>query len=330
MSRPVITDSRDLSQRLAALAQPGVILTTGQVVAVDGSGNVTVNVAGAQLGGLLLPGTPLAVNDNVLILQQSGLYAIVCLLASVTQPSVGVVASVPSSSSVIIVTANGGALSCGWVAAYTPVVADAVWIAWLGSTPIVVGKQGKTGTPPPPQIAAPPPPTPPPPPPPKISTGTSTFRATSNGTYRGGWLDDSITNGNVMQGDYGSGANDGAWFYSGQIHSSLAGATVTGARIWLGRDYGGTYATQTVHLSRVTNNTRPSGALSFDSGHATDSISLAVGQSGWFTLPTVIAQSLVDSSGSLGVTSSNPYVRLFGLKQSGGAGAVQITWRRSA
>lgn len=332
MSRPVITDARDLSQRLGALkGSPGVTLTTGQVTAVDGSGNVTLNIAGAALTGLQLPGVPLAVNDNVLVLQQSGTYFIVALLAGAGRPISGAVASVPSSSSTIIVTTAVGSLEMGWSAAYSPTVGDAVWIAWLGSTPIVMGKQGKTGTPPAPTPPAPPP-KPPPPPPPKITTGTSTFVASSSGTRRGSeWLSDGISNGNVMQGSYGSyGANYGAWFYSGRPHSTLAGATVTGARIYLARTNGGTYAAQTIHLSRVSNNTRPSGGLSFDSGHATNAISLAVGQKGWYTLPVSIAQALVTSGGSIGVTSSDPYVRLWGVKNSGSAGALRISWKRSS
>lgn len=332
MSRPVIRDMGNAGQWLKSLsAQPGVTLTTGQVVAIDASGNVTVNVGGTPLVGLQLPGIPLATNDNVLILQQSGTDFIVALLAGASRPITGTVASVPSSSSTIVVSTTIGSIACGWASSYTPTIADAVWISWLGSTPVVLGKQGETGTPPAPPPPAPPP-TPAPPPPPRIVTGTSTFAATSSGTYRSGeWSSDSITNGNVMQGSYGGyGANSGAWFYSGHPHSTLAGVTVTGARIYLSRTSGGTYAAQTVHLSRVANNTQPAGALTFDSAHATDAISLAVGQKGWYTLPVSIAQALVDSGGSIGVTTADPYVRLWGVKNSGSAGALAISWKRSS
>jgi len=133
-----------------------------------------------------------------------------------------------------------------------------------------------------------------------------------------------------MAGDYGFGLNDGAWFYNGRIRSSLAGVIVTAARIWLSRTGGGTSAAQTVHLFRVTNDKQPGGDVTFD-GATTHDVSLAVGQSGWFALPVAFAQTLVDSGGSIGIKApSGPYVRLLGLKNSGQAATLQITWRRSS
>lgn len=330
MSLPRVTDSGSLTQQISADLGKAVgrsaRLRAGLVTAVDTSGNVTVNVDGANLANLSLPGVPLQAGDAVKVLSQGGTNYIVGLVVSQTRPTTGSVSSVPSGSSTIVVTTTLGALSCGWVAAYTPTVGDAVWIVWLGSTPVVLGKQGMTGAPPAPTPA--PAPAPAPPPPSTPTTGTTSFTCISSGTYRSGWLDNSITDGNVMQGEYGYGANDGAWFTGGKPHSTLAGATVTDCKIWLKRDQGGAYAAQTVHLSRVTNNTQPSGALTFDSGHATDSIALAVGQYGWFDVPNSIAQALVDSGGSLGVTSSDPYVRLYGRANDSRAGMLRISWRK--
>lgn len=328
MSLARVTDSGSLAQQVARRAgQQGALLKTGLVTGVDTSGNVTVNIDGSPVTGLSLCGVPLQPGDAVKVIRQGGTYWVAGLVVAQDRPTVGTVASVPASSSTIVVATTLGALSCGWAAAYTPTVGDVVWIAWLGSTPVVVGKQGVTGAPPAPALT--PAPSPAPPPPPAVTTGTTYFPCVGSGTYRSGWLSNSISDGNVMQGDYGYGPNDGAWFTGGRPHSSLAGATVTDCKIWLRRDYGGTYAAQTIHLIRVANNYQPGGALSFDSGHATDSIALAVGQSGWFDVPNSIAQALVDSGGSLGVTSADPYVRLYGRPNDTRAGQLRISWRRS-
>ena len=330
MTLPRVTDSGSLAQQVAAglakSAGQSARLRAGKVITVDATGNVTVNVDGVNLTALSLPGVPLQPGDLVKVLQQGGTFQVICLVFTHTLPVSGTVASVPAGASTITVTTSIGSVACQWLASYTPTVGDTVMIAWLGSTPLALGKLGATPAPAPP----PPPPSQPAPPPSTSSTGTTSFAAVSSGTYRSGWLDNSITNGNVMQGDYGYGPNDGAWFTGGKPHSTLAGATVTDCKIWLKRDYGGSYAAQTVHLERVANNTRPSGALSFDSAHATDSIALAVGQYGWFDVPNSIAQALVDSGGSLGVTSADPYVRLFGTQNDSRAGLLRISWRRTS
>lgn len=330
MTRPPVFDSGSLAQHLGSLRKGDTTgLATGRVVAVDSAGAPTINVGGAELTGLQLPAVPLSVGDNVQLVRQGSRYVVVGLIAAANLPASGTVASVPSNSSTIIVTTALGSIAAGWVAAYTPTVGDAVWITWLGSTPLVLGKRGKTGTPAAP-TPSPPPPSPPPPPP-QIVTGTTTFTAVGSGTYRSGeWLDNGISNGNVMQGDYGFGANSGAWFTGGRPHATLSGATITRAQVWLARTQGGTYAAQTVHLSRVTNNTRPGGALTFDASHTYNGISIPVGGSGWYTIPVALAQSLVDSGGSLGVTSSDPYIRLYGVDNNGSAGALKLTWKRSS
>jgi len=167
----------------------------------------------------------------------------------------------------------------------------------------------------------------PPPPPPPATAGVNTFPALSVGTYRSGWRTDD--NGDVIQGTAPgfSGLNEGAWFYHGQIRNTLGGATVTGAEIFLGRTSGGVFAAQACHMYRVTNDSRPGGALTFGSGP--HDASLPVNTSGWFTFSTSIAQELVDSGGSVGIKApSGPYMRMFGLSKSGSAGALRIYWRR--
>lgn len=329
MTRPM-RDSRSQAQQARRHVKSPAQLLPGFISSDDGAGNLTVNIGGIDQAGISLCNEALKVGDNVEVLRQSDFYYVIGLVNATVRPSAGIVAATPTDSAVVSVTTEVGDIDCGWCDGYSPTAADPVWIVWLGSTPVVLGKQGTTGTPPTPSPSpTPPPPTPPPP---KITTGTASFAATDCGTFRAGsgWLADSISAGNVMAGEFGSfGLNDGAWFYAGRVRATLAGATVTAAQIYLGRSQGGVYAAQTVHLYRVTNDRQPGGDLTFDATHTHD-VALAVGQKGWFAIPNSFAQALVDSGGSIGIKApAGPYVRMFGLAQSGGAGQLKISWRRS-
>lgn len=322
-------DLGSLGAFLNGQAKSPATVLIGTVYSVDTAGNVIVLVGGMQQVAFLIVYVPLQQGDNVLVLRQDGHLFIVGPLSGLGLPITGTVTAVPADSDTITVTTSIGDVDCVFPDAYAPTAADAVVLWWAGTTPVAM-KQGVTGTPAP--KPKPPPPIPVPGPPSKPKSGTTTFQASSNGTFRAGqgWQDDAVTNGNVMAGEFGGfGLNDGAWFYNGRIHSSLAGCTVTKAQIFLGRASGGAFAAQTVHLYRVSNNTRPSGDLTFD-GSNTHDVSLAVNKSGWFTLPNSMVQAVVDSGGSIGIEApSGPYVRMWGLKQSGQAGALKITWRKS-
>lgn len=310
----------DLARQIAGSGGSDVQVLFGVVTDVSSlTGAVSVSIGGTTAKNVLsvtgyIPnrGDPVAVlrtGQQLLLLGGTGF----------PLPPVGVVTTVPVGSPTITVTAAGTAYPVRFLSTYTPVAADQVYIHWPGTdaSGLVLGKVGTT--------AAPPAPTAPPPPPGAGSTGTTTFAATGVGTYRSGWRTDD--NGDVIQGvapGY-AGNNEGAWFYSGHVRGTLAGATVTGAEIWLGRTSGGVFGSQTANLYRVTNDTRPTGALTFSGGST--GVGLAVGQSGWVSLPTSLAQSLVDSGGSIGIKGS-PYMRLYGLSQSGSAGALRISWRR--
>ena len=326
MSAPRRVDGLSLAQSIAARTDRAGVpnARVGQVTGIDAStGAVTVSVQGNDRTDYLYAASPLAVGDTVNILDDVVLGPVVAK----APPIQGTVASVPTNSAAIIVTTSTGTVSAFFLAAYTPTVGDVVYLDWLGTQPIAIGKAGKTGTPPAPDPVSPPAPKPPPPQPPQL--GSTTFAASSCGTYRvgDGWRDDA--NGDVIQGtsDGYPGLNSGAWFYGGRVKATLSGATVTGAQIWLGRTSGGTYAAQPVHVQRVGHDARPAGTLSF-TGSATD-VAVAVGQTGWFTIPASLAQSLVDSGGSIGIqAASGPYARMFGLSKSGQAGALKISWRR--
>lgn len=310
-----------LAEEITARSAASLDLVMGTVSGVDTtSGIVTVNVGGVDIDGVLFAnqGYSPYVGDGVSLLRQGN--RLVALGAnSVPLSPIGVVTTVPGGSPTIIVTVSGHQYSLPFINSYSPTVADRVYISWPGTSRagVVLGKIG---------VTTPAPEPPPPPPPPTTPTfGTTTFAATGAGTWRSGWRTDA--NDNVIQGTAPGfpGANEGAWFYSGLIANSLAGATVTGMQIYLGRTSGGVFAAQTCHLYRVGDDTQPGGALSFGSGPY--DVDLAVGQEGWFGVSTVLGQQLVDSGGSVGITGT-PYMRMFGLSQSGSAGALSISWRR--
>lgn len=297
----------------------------GTVVGVNvTTGTLTVNVGGVEYDDLLVADAGLSPTngDPVLLLRQGDMTVVIGLLSRWLPPH-GTVAA--TGASTLTVTVPGvGNVALPYLASYAaPAISDAVDIRWGGTTGrgLVIGELSTSPTSPTAPAPAPPPP------PPAPSTGTTTFPARSVGTYRSGWRTDD--NGDVIQGTAPgyAGINSGAWFYHGQIRSTLSGATVTGAQIYMGRTSGGTYAAQPCHLQRVTDNVRPAGALTFTGG--VDDVDLAVNQTGWFSISTAMVQALIDSGGSIGIQApAGPYMRMYGLSKSGSAGALRITWER--
>lgn len=309
-----------------SLPGPGPEMLTGTVVSGDvTTGTLTVNVGGIDYTDLFIvdAGCSLDAGDSVVLLRQGDWMVVVGAVTGWLPPH-GTVTAVGATTVTVTVPGNGS-VTMPFLTSYTsPTVGDVVSISWHGTVRrgVVRGKLSTSPT-----TAEKPAPKPNPPLP-QPRTGTTTFPARSAGTYRSGtWRPDA--NGDVIQGTAPGypGANEGAWFYHGAIKQTLAGATVTAASIYLGRTSGGVYAGQACHLQRVTNNTRPGGALSFTG--AVDDVSLAVGQTGWFSISTAIVQALVTSGGSIGIQApSGPYMRMYGLSKSSSAGALRISWRR--
>lgn len=311
----------------------------GVVISADvANGRVELNVAGNVLTGvpMLAAYANPTVDDVVLVLRQGhAVYALGAVSRSAMEP-LGVVTSVNTGNGVLGVNTDAGQLTgVPWVGSYAnPAVGDVVGLSWTGDTAVVFGRIYATSTtpnqprPPPPKPKPPPPKPPPKPPPPRPpQTGTRTFSAVGAGTYRSGrWRNDA--NGDVIQGVAPGypGANTGAWFYGTQIASTLRGATVVNAWIWLGRTSGGMFARQNLHIERHTSNRRPGGNVSF-AGPGVQNIGVAVGQSGWFNLSNAIAQALINNGGGIGCRN-NPYMRMFGPNRRGMSGAVRIRWRR--
>lgn len=323
----LVRDGGSLPQQIIARTRkPSATFDRGQITAVDSLGNVTVNLGGIDRAATQMVALPLAVGDTVRVLRQGNETIILGPTVTTDLPTTGTVALVPANSYTVRVTTSIGAVDAQFPATYTPTVGDTVLIYWLGTTPVAVG-QGKTGAPA--TVPARTPPPTPAPPPAKPTTGTSTFTATGSGTWRAGdgWRTDA--NGNVIQGTAPGypGLNNGAWFYGGKVRSTLAGATVVSAQVWLGRVQGGNYGPQSITIYRVTQNRRPAGNVTYD-GSRSVLVPLSIGDSGWHTLPRALAQDLVDSGGSLGVQANSPYVRLLGVGNRSSAGAVRITWSR--
>lgn len=295
---------------------------TGTITAVTLGGTVTVNVGGNNHPDKLISGAAAylpAVGDRVLVLQKGKDLRVVGPVVPAL-PGTGTVAASPGKTpSTLTITVTGlGSKEMPWQSTYTPVVGDQVAILWRGgeNSGLVLSKIGNAYT----QNPAPPAP---PTAPPTITTGRAVFTAVASGSYRdGAWRGDTD---DVIQGTYpGYGANFGAWFYGGQPRSTLGGATVTAAEIWLGRGSGGVFAAQTVHLYRTGEDYKGSPPTYGTGPH---DVSLAVDQSGWFPLSTTIAQEIVNLGGGVGIQGA-PYLRMYGLSKSGSAGALRIDWRR--
>lgn len=167
----------------------------------------------------------------------------------------------------------------------------------------------------------------PPAPDPVITTGYMTVPPVETRTYQNSsWRTD---NDNVYQGEYGgTGLRTGCVFYGSQPRS-LAGATVTAARIQVRREAGGAFAAQTATMRLMTQSTRPGGAPTLTS--STTGPSLATNTSTVFTVPTAWAQSIVDgTAGGLAFYDGdgNPYMVFAGRSRWSPAFTMTIDWRR--
>lgn len=163
---------------------------------------------------------------------------------------------------------------------------------------------------------------------PVTTSGSTPFAPVETRSYRNGaWRTD---NDNVYQGSFGSGNHTGCAFY-GSGPRSLAGATVTAARIVVRRhNGGGITAPQATTMRLVTERTRPAGAPTL--GSSTSGPTLGWGQTNIsFAVPTSWAQSMVDgTAGGLGFFDSDgsPYVIFDGRGSYGPSFTLTIAWTR--
>lgn len=327
--------SHDASQRRAAAArwmQQGVV----QAVAEK---TLTVNLTGNDETVQRPYDFTVNVGDIVAVARFSGA-AVAVLRMTGTKPAVtpppqeGTVTAVTAGSSRVTLNTSIGAFQAKFVGA-SPAVSSSVAILWQpDGSPLVLGAFGTTAAPPaPPVIPDPPPPAvvttppaPPAPPPAPPQTGTSAFSPIDSATWRDGkWRTDTPV---VAQGTYpGYGANSGSYFYGSGPASTLAGATVTGCRVFLVRESGGVFAAQQINLHLHSSPTRPGADVTRTHGPLT-TISLPRGGSGWFDLGAGWGAALAAGSG-LSITG-NPYVNLAGYTQHAMAGQIHIDWQRGA
>jgi hypothetical protein len=170
----------------------------------------------------------------------------------------------------------------------------------------------------------------PPNPKPSTVTGSLVVAPVETRSYRSsfGWRTD---NTDVYQGEYGGWGNHTGCAFYGTKPRSLAGATVTDAKLRVRRVSGGVYAAQGTTMRLMTNATRPAGAPTLTS--STSGPSLAVGATtNSFDVPNSWAQAMVDgTSGGLAFFDSDgsPYVRFAGRSTWSAAFTLTIYWSRT-
>lgn len=221
------------------------------------------------------------------------------------------------ASGVVTVNLDGGAITVGHLAAYTPAVGDIVlMLGTAAGTWYALGKLGATSDPGPPA----PPDTP--------TSGTATFPAVATGSY----LDGSrrADRDDVLCGPdpSGAGTDQGAWWYGTVITGSLSGAGTPAARVWVRRLPGGASGPVTVyaytHSAPAPENAPP---LIVDGPTAIGA--LTVGPGAWLPLPAGWAQRLADGTVSgLGLAApvGGGYLAAAGLSADPQSGAVEIEW----
>lgn len=163
---------------------------------------------------------------------------------------------------------------------------------------------------------------------PTVTRGSLVVSPVFTGSYRSsGWRTDRL---DVLQGQYGGNQNHTGCAFYGTKPRSLAGATVTDAKIRVRRRSGGVYAAQTSTLWLVTQATKPAGAPTRTS--STTGPSLAVNATNnAFDIPNSWVQAMVDgTAGGLAVFDSgaSPYIVFAGKASWSPAWTLTITWQR--
>lgn len=165
---------------------------------------------------------------------------------------------------------------------------------------------------------------------PPTTSGSLVVSPVETRSYRPnwGWRTD---NADVYQGEYGGNGNHTGCAFYGTKPRSLAGATVTSAKIRVKRVSGGAYAAQSTTMRLLTNATKPSGAPTLQAS-TTAGPSLAVGGETTFTIPASWAQAMVDgTAGGLAFfdADGSPYVRFAGRGSWSPAFTLTINYTRS-
>lgn len=295
-------------------------------VMVKVNGVLRVNVQGNYLPVRWSDPVTAGEGDTVLVVlmigQKGGTEAMVRgKVAQRARPNSGKVTVVPTSSSTITVVGEDNiTYTATFIASYTPVVGDTVYLLWGNNQPIAIGKVAYTPTPTPP-----PPPPPPPPAPPQ--TGVAIYAAAETATLwpPGGWNSWAGGNGRVFQGDYGSGQVYGAaWYNYGP--TQLKGRAIDRLRFTLGSrlNVGAYNSPVTVHVYLTSNATRPGGDVSLIDGPF--DITAWPGQGlADYDLPAWWGAHITNGAGLS--FRGNPYAGFKGRNEQPDAFKVILDWR---
>lgn len=300
---------------------PGEIrvrVVPGDVVVDDGA--LAVNIAG-QVQPVWWPaGYIPTAGDTVQVIVTDGRAYVLGPTVGEARPGGGTVSGAAVGGLVPVTTPTGTVQ-----ARYTgtaPSPGTAIFLDWQSTTPRILsgaaaaatgGSSSGGGTPTTPgQTAA----------------GTLNALAITSSTWgsASGWNRYSDS---VRQWRYGSESPSmGAWFYGARV-AAIRGATVTAAAVYVpARERVGAYnAAGALRLYRHTSATRPASSDVVRVGSPT-SITLPGGWGGgWVTIPTSLAQTLVDSGGGLAIAGA-PYLGLVGLSRAPASGQLRLNWRR--
>ena len=299
----------------------------GTVVTSTNGTAYSVNVNGTLLPATALDHVAVANGDTVLV-------AVVISAAGQAEafvfgrigtglhPATGTVATVPPSPTTITVTGDdGGSYTAYFPSSYTPAVGDIVNMTWLAGyayaskVPATPPQNNpSTGVSAPPGGAA--------------TSGTTTFAASDSSTWSspngwGSWRGGS----DVYEGDGGSGALTGAWFYGSGPTQLNDGRTISGGRVTVGpRLAEGNYtAALTGQLWTHSSATRPGGDVSLLNGPVSITVQPWQGLA-TYTLTQAMAQDLVNGGG-LCITGG-PYLGFQGVTGNAQSGAVSIDWSK--
>lgn len=233
------------------------------------------------------------------------------------------IATAAKSSGTVTVNVGGTVVTMNAPRDLTLAADDPVVYLRVGSKWYVLQRYG-TGA----AAAQPDNPTTPPPKPTTVS-GSKTFTPVETRSRQGSkWRTD---NDDVYQGEFGGNGNHTGCAFYGNGPRSLAGATVTSAKVKLRRkNAGGITAAQDTTFRLVTQKTRPSGAPTLTS--STDGPNLKWGEATTFTIPTAWAQEMVDgTAGGLALFESDgsPYVILDGRGKYSASFSLTINYTRT-
>lgn len=167
---------------------------------------------------------------------------------------------------------------------------------------------------------------------PSVTSGTLVISPVETRSYRSsyGWRMD---NTDVYHGEWGGWGNHTGCVFYGSKPRSLAGATVTDAKIRVRRPSGtgSTYAAVGTTMRLLNDATRPSGAPSLDAASTSGPAIKAGATDDSFDIPNSWAQEMVDgTAGGLALfdADGSPYIIFAGRGRWSAAFTLTIKWQR--